>query len=132
MVKKQGVWYLTPEGKKALSLGPVALLRAATTAYRKWKDENQPLEAKEDQDVSGNGQQAQEAKLEEPLSFEEAQDLIEQSRLDERLGLLTWALGKMGLWDAIVLIADHVAEWQMERIQQLRMRYDVTQRVASE
>src|ERR1043166_4437205 len=48
LVKKKGVWYLTPEGESALSLGDVALLNSATTAYRKWRDENQPIEPKEE------------------------------------------------------------------------------------
>jgi len=35
LVKKKGIWYLTPEGEKAISLGDTGLLVAATTAYRK-------------------------------------------------------------------------------------------------
>ena len=50
------------------------------------------------------------AKLEEPRSFREARDLVEQNRLDERLGLLAWAFSKMGLWDALVLIVNHAGE----------------------
>lgn len=40
LVKKGGVWYLTPEGEEALALGPHELLRTATSAYRKWRQEN--------------------------------------------------------------------------------------------
>jgi restriction system protein len=65
LVKKKGVWYLTPEGENALKLGEVGLLKAATAAYRKWKGENQPSEVIEDQDVSGEGQQGQEATIHE-------------------------------------------------------------------
>lgn len=65
LVKKKGVWYLTPEGESALKLGDVGLLKAATAAYRKWKDENQPPEVTEDQDVSEEGQQGQEATIHE-------------------------------------------------------------------
>ena len=65
LVKKKGVWYLTPEGENALKLGEVGLLKAATAAYRKWKDENQPPEATDDQDVSEEGQQGQEATIHE-------------------------------------------------------------------
>ena len=39
MVKKKGVWYLTPEGEEALKLGPEKLLENATAAYRKWRAE---------------------------------------------------------------------------------------------
>lgn len=65
LVKKKGVWYLTPEGDNALKLGQVGLLKAATDAYWKWKDENRPTEAVEDQDVSDEGQQGQEATIHE-------------------------------------------------------------------
>jgi len=41
LVKKKGVWYLTPEGETALALGDEGLLRSAVAAYRKWKIENQ-------------------------------------------------------------------------------------------
>lgn len=37
LVKRQGVWYITPEGEGALKLEPEKLLDAATSAYRKWK-----------------------------------------------------------------------------------------------
>lgn len=65
LVKKKGVWYLTPEGESALAHGEVGLLNAATAAYRKWKNENQPSEVAEDQDVSDEGQQGQEATIHE-------------------------------------------------------------------
>jgi len=65
LLKKKGVWYLTPEGENALKLGDTGLLKAATAAYRKWKDENQPPESAEDQDVSDGGQQGQEATIHE-------------------------------------------------------------------
>lgn len=64
LVKKKGVWYLTPEGEKALQLGEVGLLNAATAAYRKWRDENQPPEL-EEKDVAEEGQQGQEATIHE-------------------------------------------------------------------
>lgn len=72
LVKKKGVWYLTPEGESALKLGEVGLLNAATAAYRNWKNENQPAEAVEDQDVSDEGQQGQEATIQgiEQLAIE--------------------------------------------------------------
>ena len=65
LLKKKGVWYLTPEGEKALKLGAVELLRAATDAYRKWKDENQPSGEVEDQDIPKEGQQGQEATIQQ-------------------------------------------------------------------
>ena len=65
LIKKKGVWYLTAEGEGALKLGEVGLLNAAMAAYRCWRDENQPIETKEDQDVSDEGQQGQEATIHE-------------------------------------------------------------------
>ena len=47
LIKKKGVWYLTPEGEEALNLGPVELLNSATKAYRKWKSE-QPKDLPDD------------------------------------------------------------------------------------
>lgn len=39
LIKKGGVWYLTPEGEEAIKLGPAGLLESAKKAYRKWKSE---------------------------------------------------------------------------------------------
>ncbi len=39
LIKKKGIWYLTPEGEEALKLGPVGFLNSAVKAYRKWKSE---------------------------------------------------------------------------------------------
>jgi restriction system protein len=36
LIKKKGVWYLTPEGENALTLGEVELLNTATEAYKQW------------------------------------------------------------------------------------------------
>ena len=81
LLKKKGVWYLTPEGEKALKLGEVGLLKAAISAYRKWKDENQPSLEVEDQDIAEEGQQGQEATIQQ----------IEQKAIEglkQQLGLL--------------------------------------------
>ncbi len=40
LVKKGGVWYLTPEGEEALKLGEEGIMRQANVAYDKWKAEN--------------------------------------------------------------------------------------------
>lgn len=39
ILKKQGSWYLTPEGEEAIKLGAEQILRNANAAYRKWKQE---------------------------------------------------------------------------------------------
>jgi restriction system protein len=63
LVKKKGVWYLTPEGEKALELGDVGLLNAAIEAYKTWKGKQEPPEAGDDPGESG--QQSQEATIHE-------------------------------------------------------------------
>lgn len=50
LIKKKGIWYLTPEGEEALNLGPAELLNSATKAYRKWKSE-QPKDLPPDHDT---------------------------------------------------------------------------------
>jgi len=47
LIKKKGIWYITPEGEEVLKLGPEKLLDEATKAYRKWKAE-QPIVSVED------------------------------------------------------------------------------------
>jgi restriction system protein len=47
LIKKKGIWYITPEGEEALKMGPEKLLEEATRAYRKWKAE-QPVVSTED------------------------------------------------------------------------------------
>jgi len=47
LIKKDGVWYLTPEGEAAMKAGPVGLLEAAGEAYDKWREatpKTKPLE----------------------------------------------------------------------------------------
>ena len=40
LIKKKGVWYLTPEGEDALKLDPEKLLIQAGLAYDKWREEH--------------------------------------------------------------------------------------------
>jgi restriction system protein len=65
LIKKKGVWYITPEGESALSLGEVGLLNAATAAYRKWRGENQPSVTQEEEEAGEESQQGQEATVHE-------------------------------------------------------------------
>ena len=67
LIKKKGVWYITPEGANALSLGEVGLLNAATAAYRKWREENQPSVGAEEEGEGAEeeSQQGQEATVHE-------------------------------------------------------------------
>jgi restriction system protein len=56
LIKKKGVWYLTPEGEDALKLSPEKLLEGAQKAYRKWRAE-QP----ERPETEGVGEVAEQA-----------------------------------------------------------------------
>jgi restriction system protein len=52
LVKKKGIWYLTPEGEGAIKLGAEALLENATRSYRQWRADNPvALEEEETTDV---------------------------------------------------------------------------------
>ena len=66
LVKKKGVWYLTPEGENALKLGEIGLLDAANEAYRAWNDQRESAsDHSRDQELNEEGQQGQEATIHE-------------------------------------------------------------------
>lgn len=50
ILKKQGSWYLTPEGEDAIKLGAEQILRNANAAYRKWRLENESDNEEEPED----------------------------------------------------------------------------------
>lgn len=104
LIKKKGVWYLTPEGETALKLGDAGLLKAAVAAYRKWKDENRPPEDAEDQDVSEEGQQSQEATIHEieQLALEGLNKEIDQKNPYEFQELVAALLRGMGYYTPFV------------------------------
>ncbi len=104
LVKKKGVWYLTPEGENALKLGEVGLMKAATAAYRDWKNENQPTEVVEDQDVSDEGQQGQEATIHEieQLAIEGLKKQINHKNPYEFQELVAALLRGMGYYTPFV------------------------------
>ena len=43
LIKKSGIWYLTPEGEEAVKLGEMGLFTAANAAYKQWKLKKQSL-----------------------------------------------------------------------------------------
>lgn len=49
LIKKNGSWYITPEGEKALSLPQEEMQKIAQRAYRAWRHEN-PIENKSEED----------------------------------------------------------------------------------
>jgi restriction system protein len=73
LIKKQGIWYITPEGIAAIKLGEVGLLETATSAYRSWRNAN-PKSSQEkvaseneigDAVEEGGSEQAQEATIQQ-------------------------------------------------------------------
>jgi restriction system protein len=64
LIKKKGVWYLTPEGEQALALGPEMLLEKATIAYRKWRADNPIIHDEEE---------SPEEEAEEPTSYDDVE-----------------------------------------------------------
>jgi restriction system protein len=64
LIKNNGIWYITPEGEIALSLGAIGLLAAANAAYRKWKETSLPVVI-EDDEPTPESQQEQEATIQD-------------------------------------------------------------------
>ena len=72
LIKKQGVWYVTPEGEAALKLGETGLLEQAASAYRSWRDANPKGSSAKSPEISDVeeaeeevGEQAQEATIQQ-------------------------------------------------------------------
>lgn len=67
LVKRKGVWYLTPEGEKAMELGPEGLFHAANQAYKKWDKERKTLCDDSDDELvaEDTSEQAIEARIDE-------------------------------------------------------------------
>ncbi|HKV42612.1 MAG TPA: DUF262 domain-containing protein, partial [Blastocatellia bacterium] len=55
LLKKSGVWYLTPKGEGKLELGDIGLLDSASVEYRKWREENQEAGPDEAEDLTEEG-----------------------------------------------------------------------------
>lgn len=71
ILKRKGIWFVTPEGESAMKLGARELLSQAIEKYKIWKEENpkHPIEKNGDQDFEdleqSAGEQSQEATLQE-------------------------------------------------------------------
>lgn len=50
IIKKNGIWYLTPEGEEALKLGPEKLFEEGSKGYKKWKAE-QPVSTEDEIEI---------------------------------------------------------------------------------
>jgi restriction system protein len=69
MRKKKGVWFLTEDGEKAITLGPVKLLENANKLYREWAEINKVKTPKntseEEPEIVENQPQFQKANLDQ-------------------------------------------------------------------
>jgi restriction system protein len=64
--KNKGIWYLTEEGEKAITLGPVRLLETASQLYKHWAANNKGKQVNENEEVvelEENKTQTQKANL---------------------------------------------------------------------
>lgn len=52
LIKKKGVWYLTPDGEKALEKGEKDLFKTAQNLYRAWKEKNKEETHIHNKDIS--------------------------------------------------------------------------------
>lgn len=77
LIKKKGMWYLTPEGEEALKLGPLGLLESAQKAYLKWK--SQQTIAEEPEVAAKKGEEA-----EVEISLDQAEE-IARSGLERQI-----------------------------------------------
>ncbi|TRZ75314.1 MAG: Mrr restriction system protein [Bacteroidetes bacterium] len=69
LLKNKGVWYLTVEGEKAISLGQIKLLETVSKAYRKWAADNKEERSKKE-------------KENEPIELEENKPQTQKANLD--------------------------------------------------
>ena len=112
LIKKQGIWYVTPEGEAAIKLGEVGLITAATNAYKNWSDANPKstniktvnVEVDEIDEEEQQGEQAQEATLQqmEQLAIDGLRQQINSKNAYEMQDLAAALLRGMGYYTPFV------------------------------
>lgn len=114
LVKKKGVWYITPEGELALKLGEVEMLDKATEGYYKWREANPKVEKKAtdsvvddidaEDDINSANEQAQEATLQqmEQLAIDGLRQQINQKNAYEFQDLVAALLRGMNYYTPFV------------------------------
>jgi restriction system protein len=108
LIKKKGLWYLTPEGEAALGLGELGLLRAASEAYRKWsrdnKRENPSPPAEEEEELEEDDSKSAEAGVDqiEQLAREGIRRQIDQKNAYEFQDMVAALLRAMGYYTPFV------------------------------
>ncbi len=61
--KQKGIWILTPEGEKAIALGPQKLLKTTNDAYKAWRGKNKQLEDEGEEKDTPASEQLQKSNL---------------------------------------------------------------------
>lgn len=75
LVKKGGIWYITPEGSENLGLSPLEFITKAQQAYREWRKHNQSVFERPELEVDKeHGLEESEERL-RMADYEQAQDL---------------------------------------------------------
>ncbi len=103
LLKKKGVWYLTPEGEEALKLGMVEFLQSAKAAYRKWKTE-QGTQIEEGTGVEEEIEKDKRATFEEieQLAMEGLEEFIDSRNPYEFQDIVAALLRGMGYYTPFV------------------------------
>ncbi|MBN1915590.1 Mrr restriction system protein [Candidatus Dojkabacteria bacterium] len=101
LYKKNGIWYLTEEGAKAMKLGPEKLFESAREGYKKWASERpDEVGSGEHEDTS----QSQKANLEqlEEQAFLQLEDYIRSLNPYEFQDIVAALLRGMGYYTPFV------------------------------
>ncbi|MDG6999109.1 MAG: restriction endonuclease [Nitrososphaerota archaeon] len=75
ILKKKGVWYITPEGSKALKLSPKEIVEISSRKYQEWKDSHPSLK----HDLPQGDEVTEE---QQPSAYEKSVDLARQEIRD--------------------------------------------------
>lgn len=104
LVKKKGVWYLTPEGDNSLKLGDSQLLHEATQAYKRWKAAQETDVAEEDIAVVGVDTKASAATIDdyEEIAIEGLKAYVDALNPYEFQDLVAALLRGMGYYTPFV------------------------------
>jgi restriction system protein len=87
LIKKRGVWYLTPDGEQALAMTPEALADFITEGYKEWREANPKVESTPE-DVE---EDIPESSIEQKAELELTVETIEENALE---GIKTYILSK--------------------------------------
>jgi restriction system protein len=101
VIKKKGMWYLTPEGEDALKLGPEELLDTASERYRKWRADN-PVTQQEEAPPDEQGPQPPSYDDIEQRAIEGLQQYINAKNAYEFQDLVAALLRGMGYYTPFV------------------------------